>query len=191
MKSREAKRVEKAEQQPQEEGYSDEFYTPERYHSPLGPFALDSCAGPKRLATINFNFAEGQDGLVLSWREAVQRHYGIPFREIPLHLILAWVNPPYSLKAEFLELLARYGHGFALVPNSTESIWWQRAANQCTAFCLLKGRVPFIGPDGRELKANTKGSTIFAYGQEAADRLKKAVREGKLKGRICPGGPSF
>jgi hypothetical protein len=164
--SKEANRVATAERLPSEPNYSDEFYTPLKYISPLMPFGIDPCAGPNRHAAVNIDYSQGQCGLSLPWEG------------------LAWVNPPYSLKAEFLEKLWVHGNGFGLVPNSTESIWWQHAANQCDAFLLLKGRVAFKGPDGAKKHSNTKGSTIFAYGAEAVDRLKKAVETGALKGFI-------
>jgi hypothetical protein len=165
--SREAKRVRDSEKKPRENGYSDEFYTPARYYEPLGPFGLDPAAGPKRIASVNFNIKDGQCGLSLPWKG----------------LGIVWMNPPYSNKEAWLENLARHdGGGFALVTNDTESIWWQRAANQCSAFLLIKGRIPFESGDGRKMPGNTKGSTIFAYGEEAVKRLKKAVSDGRLKG---------
>ena len=87
--SKESKRVVKAERQPQEKAYSDEFYTPMRYLSPLGPLMLDACAGPNQHATINFNYAMGQDGLVLSWIAAVEAHFGMKWEDIPKALVLA------------------------------------------------------------------------------------------------------
>ena len=162
--SKESNRVALAEKQPTEKGYSDEFYTPLVYMSPLMPFGIDPCAGPNKLAAVNLDYSQGQCGLSMPWDG------------------LAWVNPPYSLKAEFLEKLWAHGSGFGLVPNSTESIWWQRASKQCDAFLLLKGRIAFKGPDGARKHSNTKGSTIFAYGAEAVSRLKKAVESGKLEG---------
>lgn len=163
--SKEAKRVKQSVNGTKEKNYSDEFYTPANYTSPLGPFGIDPCAGPNTLAAVNYDYAgRGEDGLALPWHG------------------MAWVNPPYSLKGEFLEKLSAHGEGFALVPNTTESVWWQRSANQCDAFLLLQGRVSFRDPDGRRLPGNTKGSTIFAFGQEAVHRLEKAVAAGKLKG---------
>ena len=104
--------------------YKDDHYTPSKVYSPLGPFDLDPCAGPNSIATTNYDYSKGQDGLVLPWSG------------------FWWCNPPYSLKEAFLARCAANPNGFALLPNTTEAIWWQRAANQCHAFFLLQGRIP-------------------------------------------------
>lgn len=155
------------------ESYNDSHYTLPWVYSPLGPFKTDPCSGGKSIAEINYDIRLGQNGLLLKW-------FG-----------LVWCNPPFSLKMLFLKRMKKHGNGFVLLPDSTSAIWWQMAANDCTCFLLFQGRIEFLDKDGGDQKGNTKGSTLFAYGQEAADRLKKAVMEGKLKGRICPGGPSF
>jgi hypothetical protein len=146
--------------------YKDDHYTPSWVYSPLGPFDLDPCAGPNTIAAVNYNYAAGQDGLLLHWEG------------------IAWVNPPYSLKKAFLDKCALHGNGFALLPNATETIWWQDAADQCCAYLLVKGRIQFSDWQGKPQKGNTKGSTIFAYGPEAVKRLEKAVLKGKLKGKL-------
>ena len=144
--------------------YKDDHYTPAWVYSPLGPFDTDPCAGPNTIAEVNYDFSKGENGLILPW-------FG-----------MVWMNPPYSLKTEFLDKLAKHGSGLALLPNSTDCVWWQRAANQCSAFLLLQGRIQFRAYLGKPQKGNTKGSTIFAYGQEAVTRLQKAVSRGDLKG---------
>lgn len=148
--------------------YKDDHYTPSRVYSPLGPFGIDPCAGPNTIAAVNYDYSQGQDGLCLPW------------------LGIAWVNPPYSLKEAFLDRCARHCNGFALLPNATETVWWQRAANECDAYLLLKRRIQFRDWQGKAQKGNTKGSTIFAYGPEAVARLVKAVKSGALEGQYVP-----
>lgn len=150
--------------------YTDSHYTPEWVYSPLGPFDLDPCAGPNTIAAANYDYARGHDGMALPW-------FG-----------LVWCNPPYSLKSGFISRLSAHGSGFALLPSSSDAKWWHEAAGSCSAFLLMKGRVQFLDANHKPQKGNTKGSTIFAYGDIARDRLQKAVESGKLKGFLVVKG---
>jgi len=145
------------------ERYSDEYYTPEQYHKPLGQFEFDPCAGPiSSIATINNRAA---NGLEIEWNGRV------------------WLNPPYSKKCKplFLNKLAQHGMGTALVPASTDTKWFSDAVHEASSVLLITGRINFTRPGGKRSK-NSGGSAYFTYGRMDAEMLENAVMRSEIKG---------
>lgn len=145
--------------------YSDEYYTPANYHEPLGQFDHDPFAGPTScIARIN---NRTEDGFTIPWIGRV------------------FMQPPYSKKAKqrAFARLSAHGTGTALVPASTDTAWFAKAFEQADAVVLVTGRINFIRPGGKVSK-NAGGSAYFAYGQEDALILKKAIINGAIKGII-------
>ena len=84
-----------------------------------------------------------------------------------------YVNPPYSETSDWLDkLLSEMLDGntieaIALVPSRTDTAWFQKAAQNCTAFCLIKGRLKFDG-EGNTSSAHFP-SAVFYWGKKERD----------------------
>ncbi len=96
---------------------------------------LDPCSNSTSLVTASLTWdgTEGQNGLHKPW-------YGSVF-----------VNPPYGreitdwVKKIQCEVSAHDCEVLALVPARTDTRWWHLAMENCRAFCLIKGRLKFVG----------------------------------------------
>jgi ParB family chromosome partitioning protein len=80
-----------------------------------------------------------------------------------------WLNPPYShpLVSDFADaVVSRYEHGeirqaCVLVNNASETKWFQHLLESCSALCIVKGRIKFMGPKGG---TPLQGQSIFYFG---------------------------
>ena len=80
-----------------------------------------------------------------------------------------FVNPPFSDKELFIrQAIVGAGCGnvsYVLLPDSTETRWFQIAGELANCFITLKKRVQFIdGATLNPVKNNTGGSVIFQFG---------------------------
>ena len=137
--------------------YSDEWYTPEKIPSALGPFDLDPCAGPMNHARVNIR--RPACGLTAEWSGRV------------------WLNPPYSNVHDWLEKMIAHGDGIALVDARPVSQWFQRAVASACAVPWLRGRIDFQRPD-RVATHPPVGSVLVAYGQRNAEALERSGLRG-------------
>lgn len=146
----------------------DDWQTPQRFFTALGPFDLDPCASndnPTRCAAKGFT--KNQDGLSRKWKGRV------------------WLNPPYGGEAPakaWLSKLAQHGNGVALVPPRVGARWFHDVVlSNADAILFLKGRVAFIDPDGQKpLNGNNADSILIAYGSENVSAFERSGLEGKL-----------
>jgi ParB family chromosome partitioning protein len=84
-----------------------------------------------------------------------------------------WMNPPYSqpLIQEFSEaVVAKYvikeiKQALILVNNATETAWLQALLSECSAVCLIRGRVKFLDPSGNP-GAPLQGQIVIYLGSE-------------------------
>jgi hypothetical protein len=139
-------------------GRTDEWLTPPRILSALGPFDLDPCAPISRpwdMAAEHYTIEE--DGLSQRWRGRV------------------WMNPPYGPElVKWLARLAAHGNGIALIFARTETdafhrYVWQRA----DALLFLRGRINFYDVAGNRAGMNAGGpSVLIAYGEANALALR-------------------
>jgi len=141
-------------------GYSDEWYTPPRIVSALGPFDLDPCAGPMKHAAQNLRHPD-ECGLSVAWAGRV------------------WLNPPYSNVHEWLAKFIGHGNGIALVNARPETKWFQHLAVTASGILWLRGRIKFQMPDGAS-KHPTVGSVLVAYGDSNAEALRVSGLPGVL-----------
>jgi hypothetical protein len=144
--------------------YSDEWYTPDKIVSALGPFNLDPCAGPKRHARINFRLPH-RDGLRRAWRGRV------------------WMNPPYREIHGWLQRFQDHGDGIAMVNARPDTRWFQRLAAGASALLWLSGRVQFERP-GLPDNNPPVGSVLVAYGRDNAAALKRSGLPGIFTSNI-------
>jgi hypothetical protein len=147
-------------------GDSDDWLTPPDILAALGPFDLDPCASqaqPWPTAAAHYTILD--DGLAQEWRG------------------LVWLNPPFGPEAAtWLDRLAGYGTGIALVPARTETRWFVRHVwGRADAVLFLTPRPHFYRPDGTRAAANSGAPIcLVAYGEEAAARLDKSGLPGTL-----------
>ena len=121
---------------------SDSWETPPTLFAQVAaefPFTLDVCATPATAKCPRY-FTPEMDGLRQPWAPAV-----------------AWMNPPYSDVAHWIEkaaIEARWGATVvALVPARTDTRWWHRHIYDATRWrCrpgvsvrFLPGRIRFVG----------------------------------------------
>lgn len=102
-------------------------------------------------ADVPFSIDDGDDGLAAIWHT----HGG-----------LVYVNPPYgqALKQWAPKIIAEAEAGaeiIALLPNSTETVWFRQMFDACQAAVCWRGRLTF---DGAPAPAFF-GSALFYFGQ--------------------------
>jgi hypothetical protein len=101
-----------------------------------------------------------------------------------------FLNPPYAARIidQFVtKLLAEYRVGnvqqaLLLTNASTETRWWQSAARQCGAVCLLRGRVRFLKLVNGMLTPGTSSPShphsVFYFGDATARFAQMFARHG-------------
>lgn len=130
----------------------------------VGPIDLDPCGHPmaeatKRARAVSFilNIAAlsrpekserwiNCDGLTQDWVRYVLS------AERDRRRGLAFINPPYgrALKAWAEKCDTSQCSQIVLVPSRTDTTWWARL--NPIAWCAVKGRLHFHGPDGQPIK---------------------------------------
>lgn len=101
-----------------------------------------------------------------------------------------WMNPPYSkgLSGKAVEkFLEEYDYGsfkegIVLMNSSTDTYWFHRMANVCSAMCFTKGRIAFIGTGGKKSSGNTKGQVFFYFGGKSKRFAKEFADFGLVLG---------
>ena len=143
-----------------------DWITPRHVIDAVGPFDLDVCQSvtqPWPCADRGIVWPE--DGLSAIWHGRV------------------WCNPPYSVHAaKWLEKMAVYGDGIALIFARTETAMFHRYVwGAASAVLFLKGRLTFHYPDGQKARANSGGpSCLIAYGARNVDSLVSCGLSGYL-----------
>ena len=149
-------------------GLSNEWYTPRWLFDRLSlEFDLDPCA-PVLPHADWIPAAERiclpDDGLSASWCGAGGK---------PLSV---WLNPPYGKNTEaWMRRLAAHGNGVALVFARSDTRWWQETVPAATLFCLMEGRVRFVGKDGKPASSTAGApSALVAFGEDCARAVASA-----------------
>lgn len=147
----------------------EEWYTPPEIIAALGEFDLDPCSPIVRpWDTAKQHFNSNDDGLVQTWHGRV------------------WLNPPYGNKTGlWVERLAKHGDGIAITFARTETQMFHRWVwNYADAVFFFEGRLRFYLPNGTEGGPAGAPSCLIAYGWKNAEAISKAVKQGKLKGKL-------
>jgi hypothetical protein len=55
-----------------------------------------------------------------------------------------------------------------LTHNSSDTGWYRQLLDNCHALCIVRGRIRFLGPDGRECGSPPQGQNIFYIGSDPA-----------------------
>jgi ParB family chromosome partitioning protein len=149
-----------------------EWYTPaadvDLARAVLGSIDLDPATSEQANETVRAEriFTQDENGLEQEWHGRV------------------WLNPPYAQPAigQFVEKMiteytsGRVTEGIVLTHNYTDTAWFHRAANACSAICFTRGRIAFGSPNGDKASA-TQGQAFFYFGSNVAEfRVQFATR---------------
>lgn len=145
------------------EGGSDEWYTPPYIFEALGcRFDLD-VAHPKDRATfVPADARICENGLAAEWHGFV------------------WCNPPFGGRngiVPWLDKFFQHGNGIALATDRTSAPWF-RAAWDKSDLVLFMPKVKFFKPDGTRGASPANGTALFAAGDQGAEALLRAARQG-------------
>ena len=148
---------------------NDEWLTPPEVTAALGDFDLDPCQPvnpPFTHAKKGYNILD--DGLTKKWEGRI------------------WCNPPYGKETFiWLEKLATHNNGIALIFARTETVGfhaqiWEKA----DGIFFFLGRLKFYRIDGTQAKKPNAPSCLVAYGQNNVEYLRKALKEGLIRGKL-------
>ena len=154
---------------------NNEWYTPEEFielaRAVMGGIDCDPASSALANETVKATtyYDEQDDGLSREWPGRV------------------WMNPPYAtpLIGLFCDALVRQlGDGATeqacvLVNNATDTAWCRKLLAGCSAVCLLRGRVRFIGPEG-ERGTPLQGQILLYFGDEVEAFAVAAGDKGKV-----------
>lgn len=148
----------------EDEGQSDDWYTPKYIFDALGcRFDMDVAApelGPLHVPCDTWIYA---DSLIEDWRGFV------------------WMNPPFGRRNGLIPWLSKFrkhGNGIALVPDRTSAPWWQEMASWADELLFIGGKVRFIRPDGSIGKSPSVGTTLIGMGPIAGSALRLSEKRG-------------
>lgn len=144
-------------------GYTgnNEYYTPaewiDRARDVMGGIDLDPASNAMAQGIVNATiyYTEETDGLAHEWSGKV------------------WMNPPYAkgLIGQFIQKLSdAYDSGdvteaIVLVDNKTDTRWFSRIWESCSAVAFTVGRIGFYNKD-TESSSPTNGSAFFYLGKK-------------------------
>ena len=147
--------------------------SPKEGYTGLGPFDLDPASPENGMPwpTAARMLKPSDDGLASEWPADA----------------FVFMNPPFGRGQEaWMEKMANHpGGGIALVFARTETRWFQRFVlnhPNVSAVVFQEGRLKFHRANGDVGDAPPAGPAWIAYGEEGARRLKRAVREGQIRG---------
>ena len=147
--------------------------SPKEGYTGLGPFDLDPATPENGMPwpTAARMLKPSDDGLASEWPADA----------------FVFMNPPFGRGQEaWMEKMANHpGGGIALVFARTETRWFQSFVlnhPDVSAVVFQEGRLKFHRANGDVGDAPPAGPAWIAYGEEGARRLKRAVREGQIRG---------
>jgi ParB family chromosome partitioning protein len=144
---------------------SDSWYTPQEYieaaRAAMGSIDLDPFSSVLANATVKAHqiFTIDDDSLSCDWF-------------VKPGGACVWMNPPYSgslvgkASDAFIRALDA-GHirrGVILVNNATDTKWFKKLRERCTAACFTDHRISFGSPDGKRVSGNTRGQCFLYFG---------------------------
>jgi hypothetical protein len=88
-----------------------------------------------------------------------------------------WCNPPFGGRnaiQKWIDRMVEHGNGIILTPDRTSTEWWHYAAIKCHGMLFIKGKIKFIKPDGSLGLSPSTGTTLFAFGWQSLEALRRA-----------------
>lgn len=131
-----------------------ERYTPPSLFEVLDyTFDLDPCSPGegKSFVPARKHYTVKDDGLLREWEGVV------------------FVNPPTQNVAAWLERLVKHGEGVALVTLRPDAPWFQEAAKEADAVCLVEEKVQFFKGGKTKTFATGTAVALLAYGELAKE----------------------
>ena len=145
---------------PNHQGQTDTWFTPQYIIDALGEFDFDPCPGPKPRPNKTANFVCEGDGLMSEWKGRV------------------WLNPPYGKSVgAWLNKLQDHGNGIALVFARTDTKWFQ-SLNPELVF-MIASRLKFIRQDGSKDTNAGHGSMLLAFGRKNVAAILNSDLDGR------------
>ena len=144
-----------------------EWRTPEKILAPAraffgGRILLDPATDPSNPTNAIKFFTESDNGLIQDW-------------DVPWFVNCPYGNGIRNWTAKIYKS-SRVG-GIALLPcgaRFSTRYWQADILNEYLyGVCFVKGRVSFIGPDGKPAKGNRHDSAIYAYGPDRSSDFGK------------------
>lgn len=149
---------------------SEEWYTPPFIFERLGlTFDLDPChpvGDPLPWVPARTRMTIEDDGLATPWPAGAR----------------VFVNPPYGRETvKWMRKTNAQGNGVGLVFARVDVSWFHELAPTIDAVCFIKGRLQFVGRDGKpkpgkDGKVNSAGagSMLLAWGPDCTEALYKS-----------------
>ena len=139
----------------------------------VGPIDLDPCTTADNPTGAARFFVKGDNGLKQNWGECIGDNE------------LIFVNPPYGRSiGRWTEKCRREAHRrnriIALVPDRTDTAWFNDALDSADAACLWRGRITFRGAP-----APAPFPSALIYWGDCVSLFANAFRS---RGRILAGG---
>jgi phage N-6-adenine-methyltransferase len=155
-----------------------EWYTPpeilDAARSAMGSIDIDPASRDTAQANVRAKryYAIEDDGLSKKWRGNV------------------WLNPPYGkdviglFASKVVAERQRYNQAVVLVNNATETAWFNEIASVASAICFLRGRVKFLGRDGKPANTPIQGQAVLYIGSDVG-RFCEAFADMGLIVMVC------
>ncbi len=153
------------------QGDKDEWLTPPTLIARLGAFDLAPCSPivrPWPTATRHLTIED--DGLKTEWGEGDVR---------------VWLNNPYGAKSSprWMRKMVEHGNGIALIFARTETVTFDLAWPNASAYLFLARRLKFFHVDGKEGACATSPSVLIASDNaQSAGMNARALRVSGLVG---------
>jgi len=156
-----------------------EWYTPKEYveaaRKTMGTIDTDPASSEIANKTVLAKryYTKEDNGLTKKWKRNV------------------WLNPPYAqpLITEFSDALVNkiksgeIKQAVVLVNNATETKWFQKILEICSAICLVRRRIKFLKPEGKE-GAPLQGQAILYFGPNTIEFNKQFAKFGSTAWKI-------
>jgi len=144
-------------------GKSDEWYTPAYIFDALGVyFDVDVAApkeGPRHVPCASY----------ISERSLEKDWNG-----------LVWMNPPFGGRngvVPWMDKFFEHKKGIALCPDRTSAPWFQKYASMADAIVFISPKVKFERPDGTLGKSPGTGTALLASGEQSRLILARGGRK--------------
>ena len=156
-----------------QDGSGDCWFTPPSVlaaiDATLGPEWFDPCADPRapawRAAHSGFDVRVGEDGLGLAWPA------------LPV-----FANPPFSHASRWIARCARHPLPVVgLFPARMEGVSWHKYVWPSADVVLPRGRIRFVGLDGRKHGCAMIGTAFVCWGGADAKLLAAALCQNGLE----------
>ena len=137
-----------------------------------GTIDLDpaSCEKAQEIVKATRIYTVNDDGLTKLW-------FGTVFCNPPA----AWPHVA-NFTGKFINeyTAGRMSAGIVLTHNNSDTAWYDQLLAHADALCVVRGRIRFLGPDGRECGSPPQGQSIFYIGPDPATFAQHFAEVGRI-----------